>query len=284
MSESAVTSTLPALVTVFDFSMNASTVLPIVLSVSDTAPARAISPPEIEIVGSLALIDESSSAFTAVPFAALVRLPSILAVVAVVVVFVARAPAPLPATMLPTATATVTAEASIVERSCAFTRTTPERACTPLLASKISPLPLSASVIAAKTVLPISLLASIAAMATATPMGAKLKATDTAAASALISDASVASSTTLSAAMPRSFVTPSMNASTAVAILFSTWMPAPLPVMPTRPPDSATDTATTTALTVWSAVAVKLRSPVAAMLESRVQARTSAGVLGPPGV
>ena len=113
--ELAVSAMSPAVVTTFAPSMKASTSLPIVLVVSDTAPVPPISPIAAATTGSVALIVERSSAVTATPWAASTSVEFVIdALVVVVVELVARAPPPLKEPRVEMASAPAVVTATIV--------------------------------------------------------------------------------------------------------------------------------------------------------------------------
>ena len=104
--EVASSAMFPAVVVTFAPSMKASTSLPIVLVVSDTAPAPPIRPNAAATTGSVALIVEWSSAVSATPVAASTSVELVIAAfVLVVVVLVACAPPPLKEPMVEIASA-----------------------------------------------------------------------------------------------------------------------------------------------------------------------------------
>ena len=139
------------------------------------------------------------------------------------IVFTAPAPPPLALPSVEREVDVATASALIVALSSAMTSTAPLRAFTSV----------SALVIAARTVLPMSLIALDAAIARAMPVGANDAASDADAVFAVIREVSSAFSRMLAASMPVA-PSPSMVASTVMAMRFSDASPRPRPCRPSR--------------------------------------------------
>ena len=150
----------------------------------------------------------------------------------------------------------------------------PPSAVTPARSALFVSVKPGASLINAVTSLRISLRASATPIATATPALPTAAARDAAALMTVMWDLSVAERMTSAAVIPcvaetlLEGATPSIEASTFVAMKFFADVPAPASPTPNPPPEIAAEPAPTPAVILAVEEAVCVRSPFALMLES----------------
>ena len=219
---------------------------------------------ETEALALMARMSEAEEASIRTSAALVSLLSWTKALVAVRITFWATAPAPLiaiPTMPKPMAREAAAAIPLMVESEAAVTAISPDSEVTPVSAFRMK----------ASTEVAISFEATATPMEMETPTMPKAAAMEAAPATQEMVDVSRAVNVMLDAEMPARSVpdppSPSMEASTSMPILFSTMTPEPEAAIPTMPPAMATEKESTSALTVWLAIAVWVSAPAASMLE-----------------